>query len=334
MLHLLLDTSTWLDLAQRRGGRKWVLVLQALVQAEQVRLLVPDVIVDEFKRNRPNVEKLMTTSLADRFRQIKRDLADHGVDDADEVARMVEAIAFQAPLVGAMNARALDEIAKLLQAGDMLRPTPADHGRVVLRGLEKLAPFHPGGSKNNVADALIIEQYAASADAADLSQDPHAFVTSNSGDFSSRTEDRRLPHPDLAAIFSAEGSDYAVGIAGLESVLSRTVEADYFEDVVAEYDFEMEPRRLDQILEAEEELFDRIWYVRSMSHEWELKQTGEHNEAVEDLRRIAGPARRRIQDLYGLEDLGPYTDFEWGMLHGKMSALRWVLGDEWDFLDT
>lgn len=34
------------------------------------------------------------------------------------------------------------------------------------------------------------------------------------------------------------------------------------------------------------------------------------------------------------DELGPWTDFEWGMLSGKLSAVRWVLGDDWDMLDT
>ena len=44
--------------------------------------------------------------------------------------------------------------------------------------------------------------------------------------------------------------------------------------------------------------------------------------------------QRSYSSRYGPEGLGPYDAFEWGMINGKLSALRWVLGDEWDMLDT
>jgi hypothetical protein len=45
-------------------------------------------------------------------------------------------------------------------------------------------------------------------------------------------------------------------------------------------------------------------------------------------------AAKRTEDELGPDDTGPWTDFEWGTINGKLSALRWVLGDEWDILDT
>jgi hypothetical protein len=109
---------------------------------------------------------------------------------------------------------------------------------------------------------------------------------------------------------------------------------DHYQELLDESDFREDPRRLDEIVEAESELFDRIWYNRSLSHDYQLGETG---DAVERQRHadIAGPGRRRVEARFGGRDkLGPYTDFGWGMLNGKLSALRWVLGSEWDFLDT
>jgi hypothetical protein len=86
-----------------------------------------------------------------------------------------------------------------------------------------------------------------------------------------------------------------------------------------------------EIIAAEQEFFDRVWYGRSMRHtSEEMRAEG----TPEDI--IAGmlAARKQVEEKYGKENLGPYDDFEWGMINGKLSAMRWVLGDEWDFLDT
>jgi hypothetical protein len=42
---------------------------------------------------------------------------------------------------------------------------------------------------------------------------------------------------------------------------------------------------------------------------------------------------KKVEDIYGKDNLS-FDDFEWGMINGKLSALRWVIGEEWDNLDT
>jgi len=41
----------------------------------------------------------------------------------------------------------------------------------------------------------------------------------------------------------------------------------------------------------------------------------------------------KVREKYP-EVVNDLSEFEWGMINGKLSALRWALGDEWDFLDT
>lgn len=55
---------------------------------------------------------------------------------------------------------------------------------------------------------------------------------------------------------------------------------------------------------------------------------------VDEVWEGAKRAAAEKEKLYGDGNLGPWTDFEWGMLNGKLSALRWALGDDWDMLDT
>jgi hypothetical protein len=331
MLHLLVDTSTWLDLCKRRDGQRWIVALRALGNQGEVELLVPRLVIDEFERNRDRIKTSMTASVAQRFKLIKQDLDDYGGADQARALKIIGELAHHVPLIGAMTTRNFDEVLELLRAGRDIEPGDAEHRAVIERGLLKQAPFHR--SRNSVADALLVELYATAIRGVDLEQEPHAFVTTNSDDFSAPNGDSRQPHPDLVGLFPPAGSAYGLGVDGLNRILLDHF-GDELEELFAETVFEEEPRRLDEIVQAEQQLFDRIWYHRSLQYEYEL-QDAEDDAEVERLLAIAGPARRRVEATY-LEagQLGPYTDFELGMLNGKLSALRWVLGSEWDFLDT
>lgn len=102
--------------------------------------------------------------------------------------------------------------------------------------------------------------------------------------------------------------------------------------VLADDEFHQEPRSEAEVLAALEEIWDKVWYNRH----WNMLYKVEQGEMAisPGVLQIALDAARRKEEKYGKDQLGPWDDFEWGMLTGKLSALRWVLGDEWDFLDT
>ena len=246
------------------------------------------------------------------------------------------------PIVGGVAADALDRIEKLLTASPIIEPYEAVKLRATQRALDKKAPFHH--NKNAMADAILIETFAECIRDKTASGVRFAFVTHNKSDFSIENGNHKIPHPDFASLFSRIKSLYFISLP--EAL--RRVEPSLVTEVMLEHSWTQEPRGLTEILEAEDLLFHQVWYNRHWNMRIGIeegrikvvdKETDPHSaDAQETIQRDvlkgALKAARNVERRYGKRNLGPWDDFEWGMINGKLSALRWVLGDEWDMLDT
>ena len=90
-------------------------------------------------------------------------------------------------------------------------------------------------------------------------------------------------------------------------------------------------RRNDKvILAAYEEFADKVkwnrFQIQIQKAEASTEPLTPDQKSIVDLhKRLSAD----IEEKYGRENLG-WDDFEWGFLQGKMSALAWVMGSDWD----
>jgi len=89
-------------------------------------------------------------------------------------------------------------------------------------------------------------------------------------------------------------------------------------DYMLELSWTDEPRGRTEISEAAHLLWNQVWYNR---HQY--FRAIEEQEAAKSGREAVIPGRdaaKRVEEEFGLENLGPWTDVEWGMINGKLSA--------------
>lgn len=99
-------------------------------------------------------------------------------------------------------------------------------------------------------------------------------------------------------------------------------------DESSDEEYPMILRRSDEAIQAEyDELWEKVWYYRNrIRMEKQGRDTHELPQSEETM--------KDIEAKYGAENL-LYDDSDWGLIQGRLSALAWVMGSEWDeSLDT
>jgi hypothetical protein len=341
---MLIDTCVWLDLAKNPKQIPVLGVLEELSRLGMISIIVPRVVLDEFQRNRERIAKESAKSLSAHFRLVKEAV---GKIDGDKkkmrvVLSHLDDVNHKISISSGEAVDTLDRIEKLLIASPIIEASETVKLRAAQRAIEKKAPFHH--DKNAMADAIIIETYADCVRDKSASGVRFAFVTHNKSDFSLEHGNQNMPHSDFASLFSRIKSLYFINLP--EAL--RRVEPSLVTDIMLEHSWTQEPRSLTEILEAEDLLFHQIWYnrhwnmrigieegkIKVVDKEVYPRPSGAQETIQRDVLKVALAAARRVERRYGKKNLGPWDDFEWGMLNGKLSALRWILGDEWDMLDT
>ncbi len=341
---LLIDTSVWLDLAKDYRLSAVLTAIEALIDSKAIELIMPQIVLDEFARNRDRVVEQSRRSFSSHIKRVREAVAEFGEEKGRAaMLRELSEVEHRMATKGEVSRQTLDRLETLMTLFPAIAVSEEAKSKVIERALSKSAPFHR--SKNSVADGLLIEIFVEEAEAvADLEAE-FFFVTHNTRDFSQHGGNQRLPHNDLYPLFSSDRRHYASSIIDAINSIDSEMLAEY----EWERTYDSEPRWLSEILDAENLLFKQVWYNRHMNLRLKVKSgevriitkeefdklDGYHPEVVVDtIWEGALEAAERTENEVGRGSLGPWHDFDWGMLNGKLSAIRWVLGDEWNMLDT
>ena len=334
----LIDTCVWVDLATEPREQDLLRVLEQVVREKFIDLILPQTVLDEWTRNRAKTLQKSRERMTASLRSARRVVQQVGTrKDKRELVRRLDNLRKKVPLIGSSSQSAVARIEKLFGTATVVQASDAVKLRAAERAMARRGPCHHP-DKNSINDAILIETYAEALAAPAARGKKFMFVSKNTSDFSGA--DPSKPHPDIAANFSRVKSRYYTTIRQALFATDPTL--------LEEYEFidaDAEPRTATEIHEAEEDLFSKIGYNRKavVLQKAKLgllrvvsKAPSKYDPTTIDRAslKLMRQSMKSAVKKWGKEVKGPWTDFEWGMLNGKLSALRWVLGSEWDFLDT
>lgn len=341
----MIDTCVWLDIAKDPNLQKLVSTVEELIDSRKLELVLPAQVLEEFANNKSRIIEDTKRSIKGQVARVRDVIEVFGdINVKDLLVEQLDDIVSKVPMMGEFAAiGSVNWIEVLFKKATVIEPSDTVLVAAARRALSKKAPFHK--SKNSMADAVIIESYGGLLQSKVSKHTKFVFITHNTSDFSNPGGNNKEPHPDFGNFFALERkSFYYINLSeALHALFPRLVPRMllYFEAID-------EPvRSASTILAEEDRLVDLVWYNRHKIREERIEEGrikiiedtadplyNNSDAILKDIWEGALVSAAKVEAKYDLKSWWPWDDFEWGMLNGKLSALRWVLGQDWDELYT
>ena len=78
MFNIMADTCVWLDMAKEPQQQLLLSVIEELVKLQEINILLPSVVCDEFQRNRKRIVDDSRKSLSSVFKRVKEVVDKYG----------------------------------------------------------------------------------------------------------------------------------------------------------------------------------------------------------------------------------------------------------------
>lgn len=233
-------------------------IIEELVKLQEINILLPSVVSDEFQRNRKRIVDDSRRSLSSVFKRVKEVVDKYGdTTSQKKVMEQLNDIDHRLPTLGDAVGNALERIEDLFKTSTLIETSEAAKLRVFEKGLQIKAPIY--GKKNSIGDTILIETNADCISGRESTGHRFAFVTHNVNDFSDTHVNNKKPHHDLAPLFSKRKSLFFTNNVGA----LRRVRPDLVSELMAEIgESEQTQGSLSEILALESEFCDMVWYNR------------------------------------------------------------------------
>ncbi len=294
MHYLAIDTCVWIDLAKNPGEIcEKILVL---VERQKVRLILPQIVVDEWNRNRARIVSYRQDSISQKLKNARSLVTYLPEDRAKDFQQILEEFGEQKDQVVQKYADDdIDAIETLFRHPSTIRLEVTDGVRreVVDAGISRKAPFHK--DKNNMADGAIIYSLIDYVGKEDL--DNCVFVSTNWTDFCTKQDHSQI-HEDLRTAFETHGMAYCPHIGKVINEIEKDLVSqetiNELEDVIRMK--ELVDRLRERQLEAFRQMSEQSDQVRRRLIESQFSQAAAMTDMADQMRERQLEAFRQMSE--------------------------------------